>query len=192
MATYAKRMARNIDPGCPCLIGGASFGGIVALEAAHYLQAKTCLLFASSRDVQGLPTGLRMARRLSKLLSAETVWRLMMLGQEAAVATTPSVRSRRKRLSSDQRQFRDWALSALLSWKSSDAACPIMQMHGSEDNVFDVRRTRAETIIAGAGHVLTRTHHEEVNQFIVSALERSYSSDLGVITGLQTSRYHHE
>ena len=36
LASYAERMARHIDPGCPCYVGGASFGGMVALEIARH------------------------------------------------------------------------------------------------------------------------------------------------------------
>ncbi|MES2040391.1 MAG: alpha/beta hydrolase [Pseudomonadota bacterium] len=192
MAAYAKRMAHTVDTGGPCLIGGASFGGIVAMEAAHHLQAKACLLFASSRDVHGLPTSLRMARQLGKLISTDNIWKWTMLGQEAATATIPSARQRRRRLSTTQQHFRDWALSALLGWKPAPAACQIMQIHGSKDNVFAATRSKAGTIIAGAGHVLTRTHYEEANQFIIKALEHCNASETRITDSKQANRYHHE
>src|ERR1700722_13749272 len=34
LPAYAGRLARCIDPGVPCFVGGASFGGMVALEMA--------------------------------------------------------------------------------------------------------------------------------------------------------------
>ena len=191
MAAYAKRMARAVDPCGPCLIGGASFGGIVAMEAAHHLQTRACLLFASSRDASGLPTSLRMARHLGKLINTDAIWKWTMLGQDAAIATIPSARQRRKRLSTAQQHFRDWAFSALLGWKPAPAACPIMQIHGSKDNVFAARRSKADSIITGAGHVLTRTHSEEVNQFIIKALEHCNALETD-ITSRQANRYHHE
>ncbi|MFZ6712881.1 alpha/beta fold hydrolase [Undibacterium sp. TC9W] len=171
MAAYAKRMARAADPGGLCLIGGTSFGGIIALEAAHHLQAQACLLFASSRDAHGLPTSLRMARQLGKLISADTIWKWTMQWQDVSIASLPSARYKRQRLSPAQQHFRDWALSALLGWKPAPAACPVMQLHGSRDNVFAARRSKADSIIAGAGHVMTRTHSEEANQFIDGAIK---------------------
>src|SRR5262245_55843221 len=47
---YAARLARRIDPGRPCLVGGASFGGMVALEMAPHLQADACVLIGSVRS----------------------------------------------------------------------------------------------------------------------------------------------
>ncbi len=191
MAAYVQRMAGAVDPGGPCLIGGTSFGGIIALEAAHHLQAQACLLFASSRDAHGLPTSLRMARQLGKLISADTIWKWTMQWQDVSIASLPSARNKRQRLSPAQQHFRDWALSALLGWKPAPAACTVMQLHGSRDNVFAARRSKADRIIAGAGHVMTRTHSEEVNQFIIKALESCHASEAGT-TSIQKNRHHHE
>src|SRR5204863_6450986 len=47
LSHYAAHLARIVDPGVPCFIGGASFGGIVALEMANHLHARACFLIAS-------------------------------------------------------------------------------------------------------------------------------------------------
>src|SRR5687767_15115116 len=60
LADYGRRLARALDPGRPCMIGGVSFGGIVALEAARHFQARGCVLIASSRNARGLPSVLRL------------------------------------------------------------------------------------------------------------------------------------
>src|SRR4051794_30719168 len=55
LPAYAARLARQVDPGRPCIVGGASFGGLVALEMAHYLQARACVLISSVRSPRELP-----------------------------------------------------------------------------------------------------------------------------------------
>src|SRR6476619_5718672 len=42
LAEYAQRFAQAINPGRRCFVGGASFGGLVALEMAAHLQAEAC------------------------------------------------------------------------------------------------------------------------------------------------------
>src|SRR3954470_18150998 len=64
LPSYAKRLAKRIDPGEPCFIGGASFGGFVALEMARHLQAKACFLIGSVRSPAELPWRIRMLRGL--------------------------------------------------------------------------------------------------------------------------------
>lgn len=52
---YAARLAPLVDPGRTCLVGGASFGGVVALELAARLSALGCILIGSIRSPAGLP-----------------------------------------------------------------------------------------------------------------------------------------
>src|SRR4051812_39953876 len=52
---YAARLAPLIDPGVPCIVGGASFGGVVALELAQHLRSLACILIGSIHSPSGLP-----------------------------------------------------------------------------------------------------------------------------------------
>jgi thioesterase domain-containing protein len=64
LTSFAARLARQIDPGGPCFMGGASFGGFVALEMARHLQAKACFLIGSVRSPAELPRRIRILRTL--------------------------------------------------------------------------------------------------------------------------------
>src|SRR4051812_16251877 len=71
---YAMRMAAQIDPHQPCLIGGASFGGFLALEMLPYLNAKACVLIGAVRSPEEMPwqiTFFRPAHRLCRILPYE-------------------------------------------------------------------------------------------------------------------------
>src|SRR5262249_3648447 len=65
LRAYAARLARQVDPGCPCLVGGASFGGVVALEMAPLLQARACVLIGSIRAPDELPRRWQALRPLT-------------------------------------------------------------------------------------------------------------------------------
>src|SRR5207237_7796437 len=65
LAGYAARLARQVDIAGklgPCFIGGASFGGFVALEMARHLDAKACFLIGSVRSPDQLPLRIRALR----------------------------------------------------------------------------------------------------------------------------------
>ena len=64
LARYAARFARHINPGAPCVVGGASFGGFVAVEMAKHLNAKGCILIGSVRSPADLPRRVRALRCL--------------------------------------------------------------------------------------------------------------------------------
>jgi hypothetical protein len=62
LSAYTERLARLVDPGVPCFVGGVSFGGIVALEMVPHLQAMACFLIGSIRSPNQLPWQIRMFR----------------------------------------------------------------------------------------------------------------------------------
>src|SRR5579859_1984873 len=67
LRSYAARLAPQIDPGWPCIVGGASFGGVVALELAQHLPALACVLIGSVRSPANLPRRWRRMRPVALL-----------------------------------------------------------------------------------------------------------------------------
>lgn len=61
-SSYAERLVVEIKPGCPCFVGGASFGGFVALEMTRHLNVKAGLLVGSVRTPDVLPTTVKALR----------------------------------------------------------------------------------------------------------------------------------
>src|SRR4051812_45705088 len=62
IATYAQRLAEKVDPKKPCFVGGASFGGFVAMEMARHLQTLGVFLIGSVRTPDEMPPSLRALR----------------------------------------------------------------------------------------------------------------------------------
>ena len=172
LASYAARMARHVDPGRPCFVGGASFGGFVALEMARHLQTRACFLIGSVRSPRELPariTMLRSAGRAIPHLPWELLCRIAGLGVIAlGQCSTPATRSFFEQLSDSDANFLRWATRAVLTWQPDERAFdfPIHHIHGARDHVLPAARTRSDRLVAGAGHVLSLTHADEVTEFL--------------------------
>jgi len=65
---YAQRLAATIDTSRPFVIGGASFGGMVALEVARHVQPDAVMLIGSCRSPSLLPSSYRFLRAGSDLV----------------------------------------------------------------------------------------------------------------------------
>jgi pimeloyl-ACP methyl ester carboxylesterase len=61
LAGYAARLAKTITPAGPFILGGSSFGGMVAYEMARHLQPNAVVLIGSCRSARGI-------RRMFRLL----------------------------------------------------------------------------------------------------------------------------
>ena len=173
LRSYAHRMARTHDPGCRCLVGGASFGGTVALEMAPLLRAEACLLIGSIRSSDELPWHWRALRPLA-MLGPSGLRVMAGLARAAAPLLARGTARRLARLARPEAAFVRWAMCAVVRWRPSPAArrVRVFQIHGSADRTLPIRHTRPDVVIPGGGHDLPLTNAAAVTQFIRQCVER--------------------
>lgn len=172
LADYAARFARVVDPGGPCFLGGVSFGGVVALEVATHLQTRECYLFGSIRDPREMPARLKIFRSISDLIMI-LKWISPIALAYGSRWMNPTIRGMFHQLKDTDQRFLRWAASAILKWKPSEGVSRVrvVQIHGDRDWVFPIGRTAADKMIPGAGHLMSLTHAEQVNQFVRERME---------------------
>lgn len=177
LSGYARRMAQTVDPHCPCYLGGASFGGAVALEMAPHLDVRAVFLIGSLRHPRELAWAVRSARPFARLalslpfplISSMANASLCASGGRMSIGT----RSLLIQVADAEADFLRWATRAILSWTPSAHVCrpPIHQIHGGQDRVLPAHLSRADVIIPNAGHLLSITHAAEVNRFMRDRIE---------------------
>lgn len=177
LASYGRRFAEAVDPGGPCFIGGASFGGFVAVEMARHLQARACFLIGSARSPEELPEHIRS---LSAVAAATRVipwpWIMKLAGCGADVCgalSGPVAQSILRQFAECDARFLRWAMRAVLTWQAGggDESVPMLQVHGDRDSILPCRVMRPDRLIRGAGHGLSLTHGEQVNTFLREGME---------------------
>jgi pimeloyl-ACP methyl ester carboxylesterase len=172
--SYAARLARRADPGRPCIVGGASFGGVVALEMAAHLRALGCVLIGSVRSPLELPLKWRVSWPLG-ILGPD---RLAVLARIAArlgrrFVSGGTVR-RWARLSQPEARFVRWAMCALSVWRprQPSARVPVFHIHGAADRTLPVELTHPDVIVPAGGHALTLFSAGAVNTFLADVIRR--------------------
>lgn len=177
LTSYALRLSNQIKQDRPFIIGGCSFGGIVALEFARHVPALACVLIASVRSPGELPkemTRFRIFATLGPGFLRTIAWFALCLGKYFLPAR--QVRSLR-RLSQSESAFERWAICALLKWKpiAPGKTIPIYQIHGANDRVFPVALTHPDVVVAGGDHALPLSHPSAVNEFIDKVIQETNS-----------------
>jgi pimeloyl-ACP methyl ester carboxylesterase len=176
LGDYAARLAKSIEP-APDLLGGVSFGGMVACEMARHLSPGAVVLIGSGRSRDSLSPALRglgpLARRLplpvwaviARAAVVPTVW-IERLGPEETSLFRTMLRATPPR-------FLKWAACAILEWKDAGPPdCPVFQIHGEKDHILPLRFARAETIVPRARHLISLTNPREVQAFLEEALTK--------------------
>jgi pimeloyl-ACP methyl ester carboxylesterase len=171
LPNYAQRLAEAIDPGEPYFVGGASFGGMVALEMAPFLPTRAVFLIGSARS----PSGIRGLRRWRGLVAELARWldfRLIRNAVNLAVRAggrllDNRIRRTLRQLADADAAFLRWATRAVLEWEPTNRwRGPIFQVHGERDWPLPAQRSGADLVIPYAGHLLSVTHAAAVNRFL--------------------------
>jgi pimeloyl-ACP methyl ester carboxylesterase len=171
LPSYARRLARRVDLGVPCLIGGVSFGGMVALEMSAHVQAKACVLISSVRSHRELPPIVRALRPLSRVGPQGIGALAGMFLRCGALSSSPAGARRLRHLSGPVPSFSQWASWAVLSWQPgvAEPRIPVFHIHGSADRTIPIRYVRPDCVVDGGGHVLTsRTRKPSAISFATS------------------------
>jgi len=181
VAEYAKRFAPIIDPGCPCFVGGASFGGVMAQEVAALLpNVQGCFVIGSLRVGSRKPWRIRALTPITPLVGILPRVSPLLVRLLGSVIRRPT-RGILMQLSDADAKFLRWGAQSILRWRpSADVAkVRIFQIHGEKDRVFPIQMTQADLTVPGAGHLIAVTHPQEVRQFIINQISsiESRSSD---------------
>lgn len=175
---YAARMARAVDPGVPCYIGGVSFGGMVALEMTRHLNARACFLISTLRSARELPLWARVLGPGAWLLPPFTDRLLSWTGTALLNTMGRWMSSRAKtactHLSKTRSVILPWACRNVVRWKPAPTPwpCPIFHLHGDRDVILPHRGTTPTQLVPKAGHLLPLTHPFVVNEFLRRSIEQ--------------------
>jgi len=173
---YAGRMAETAPRGERLVLGGSSFGGMVAWEMARHVRPKAVVLIGSCTGPEGIAPLLGGLRPLSAALSPAFVGMAKKAAPLAIRLFGPRERAHREIC---LRMFRDadanwirWGVRAILAWQPSKPCpdVPVRHIHGARDRVLPVGRSAADRIISGGGHLINMTHADEVNGLLRDVL----------------------
>jgi pimeloyl-ACP methyl ester carboxylesterase len=175
MRTYADRIARELSLDEPCVVGGASMGGMIACEIAAIRRVERVILIASCPSEAGLRpsyraaewclrrfpdpvlrTGCQIGSRLVEFRDGRPpeISRLVMDMLESVSIRTLKRMSR-----------------MIVNWRSAaPVTCKVHHIHGERDHVIPMHRVRPDEVVPGGGHLINLTHAAEVNSFIASCL----------------------
>jgi pimeloyl-ACP methyl ester carboxylesterase len=171
LASYAARMAEAVKPShdAPLVLGGVSFGGMLAYEMARHLKPDAVVLIASCRQRRGLRRYYRAGRWLLPLLPVY-VWdvaKLLAGVRFLSRVPRPQQDVLVRMFQESDRRFMHWTVRAILGWNPAPLeGTRVYQIHGGRDRVLPARYAQADEFIPDGGHLINVTHAREVNAFL--------------------------
>ncbi len=172
---YAARLARRIPPG-PFVIGGVSFGGLIAQEIAAIRRPQALVLIASLRSSREIFAPLRLGKYAPQFGFELATWFSQRFGGLAAPlygSRGGHTRLLAKMLADADPRFLTWARRAVLDWEAPELRdIPTLRIHGTRDMLITPLERAGTTFIRSAGHTVNMTHDARVNRVVGEYLAR--------------------
>lgn len=176
LPAFAERTADFHELGAGDVVGGVSFGGMLAAQIASRRKVAGAILLASCHQPRRLPGAYRavelFSRRLPDALLALRSWPPFVRGRFAPIdARNAEIMIEMARGYSPAMLRRFGRM--IVEWKGVESfSCPMLSVHGDGDRILPPSCIDAQLVLPAAGHAFTLTHPEPIAAAILEFLRR--------------------
>lgn len=181
LSHYVERWLGSVEEK-PSFVTGISFGGIVALEIARQLDIKGVVIISGCFSKESITTQFKAQAALLKfspdVLLRYTVKEVMFprLSKEENLSAE-HIKLLEEMAADFEPYFFRWATERSANWEpigeKSDYPCPILQIHGANDNIIPAVERDTDIMIKDGKHLIQFTHAHEINQHIQNFIEKN-------------------
>jgi pimeloyl-ACP methyl ester carboxylesterase len=170
LSQYAARMADGLNIQPADVVGGASFGGMVAGEIARQRPVAGLILLGTCVDPARLPPSYRWVERAGRFIPDSVLglrsWRLWVRWCLAPLTRDAETCLIEMAVTHPTAQIREFG-RMVMGWSGiENVSCPMLSIHGNCDRVIPLKCAEANIILKDAGHAFTLTHADQTNSAI--------------------------
>ena len=176
LPAYARRVADAHAIGAQDVVGGVSFGGMIATEIARQRRVAGLVLLGSCARPRRLPSFYRLLERVGPLLPdfflGLRTWAQFVRRRFAPM--TPEGVAILQAMAADCPPSRIRAFGRMLmAWDGvEEFDCPLLSIHGDRDTIIPPPCAEPGLMLKDAGHSFTLTHAPQVGTAIGDFLSR--------------------
>ena len=168
---YAARITDGLSIQPEDIVGGTSFGGMLAGEIARQRRVAGLILLGSCLRPDRLPRSYRWIERLACFIPDFALscrsWRPLVRWRFAPItrdAETCLIEMANRCPAAQIRAFG----RMIMDWPGidDDVTCPVLSIHGDCDRIIPLKSAAPDIILKDAGHAFTLTHAEQTTSAI--------------------------
>ncbi len=176
LTTYSHRFAAMLAGDGPLFLGGLSFGGMVAMEAARAPvldgRVKGVFMISGCRTHRAVTPEFR--RRVGALqLVPDTILRASIFALSRSFPRDPDLSPRHRTLLMEMAREFDlgtfrWGAWACATWQGEEPPPdpPVFQIHGRHDDVIPLVEGDPDRVVEDGGHLIQFAQAMVVNAYI--------------------------
>ncbi len=165
LTQYASRIADRLNIRPADVVGGVSFGGMLAGEIARQRPVAGLILLGSCLRPSRLPWSYRWVERLGRFIPDFVLdlrsWRPLVRWRFAPISRDAETCLVEMAVSCPTAQIRAFG-RMVIGWTGADnLACPVLSIHGDRDLIIPLKCAEPDVILKDAGHAFTLTHADQ-------------------------------
>jgi pimeloyl-ACP methyl ester carboxylesterase len=174
---YAIRLSAQIDTPQPIILG-VSFGGMLAIEIAKYIDCQQVILVSSAKTKHEIPFIYRLfgQMKLHKLMPTALLKHANILTYWLFGMTTKSEKALLKSiLHNTNSTFLKWAINAIVHWDNEEIVEKTVHIHGDSDHILPIGCIKKVDFgIENGGHLMIFNQADAINEFLKIYFEAIY------------------
>ena len=176
LPAFAARTAEHHGLWADDVVGGVSFGGMLAAQISAQRKLAGAILLASCHQPARLPASYRAVERFSRVIPDGLLgvrsWPPFVRGRFAPIdARNAEIMIEMARGYSPAMLRRFGRM--IVEWEGVEKfSCPMLAVHGANDRILPLSCIDAHLVLPAAGHAFTLTHPEPINVAILDFMRR--------------------
>jgi pimeloyl-ACP methyl ester carboxylesterase len=166
LQTYAIRLSAQIETTHPIILG-VSFGGMIAIEIAKYIDCQRVIIVSSAKTQYEIPFFYRFLGklRLHRLIPITLFKQANLITYWFFGMQTNTERNLLKTiLENTDSVFLKWAIHAILTWQHSTIINKLIHIHGNQDRILPIKNLQnVDFTIKNGGHLMIFNQATAVN-----------------------------
>ena len=165
LTQYASRIADRLNIQAADVVGGVSFGGMLAGEIARQRPVAGLILLGSCLRPARLPWSYRWLEMLGRFIPDFVLglrsWRPLVRWRFAPLSRDAETCLIEMAANYPTAQIRAFA-RMVIGWAGIDnVVCPVLSVHGDYDRIIPLKCAEPGLILKDAGHAFTLTHADD-------------------------------
>ncbi len=173
LQSYAIKISAVINANEDFVIAGLSFGGLLTIELTRILSPRLAIIISSIATRKELPFVYRIASslHLNKLVPGTMINKIYPFTNWLFGVRTRNEKSLLKQIIHDTSPvFVSWAINEFIHWQNQERPSQLFHIHGTCDQLLPAKLTRADLLVAGAGHLMVYSQAGLVSGIIIDKI----------------------
>ena len=175
ISEYSARMAALVIEPNAVLIG-VSFGGVIAQEMSVFLKLNKLIIISSIKTRNELPHRLKIAAKTFAYKLVPT--RLVLSASDLTKFAIGPKTAKRLKLYQEylhvrDKQYLDWAIEHMITWKRTEKIEGVVHLHGDSDAIFPIKYISNCIEIEYGTHIMLLNKGSVITKKIIEIIEEN-------------------